>query len=74
MSESWTMCRETAATFLWGLVGEAAANRERIIFVRESMDRKVIDSEGLDHHFFVALTNTSLSIAQTDAPYKSSTR
>jgi hypothetical protein len=29
---------------------------ERVIFVRDSMDRKVIDSEGLDDHFFVALT------------------
>jgi hypothetical protein len=35
---------------------EAATDSERVIFVRESMDRKVIDSEGLDDHFFVALT------------------
>jgi hypothetical protein len=35
---------------------EAATDSERVIFVRESMDWKVIDSEGLDDHFFVALT------------------
>ena len=45
------------ASFLFGnWFREAASDSELVIFVRESLDWKVIDSEGLDDQFFVALT------------------